>query len=275
MGRKYTPEKIFNTVMDFIDEEIMAQATNSEITKNMVEETGITTTDFNKILKNLNYPYMSLALYISARRANLAIRYLLDNPNKSIQYVSDIFGYSEASAFSRDIRKKYKFSPTEARHNHITVPDNKMSFLSSEEKVYAEKPADAPEPTKSSEKENDNMNDDIYAEMAEQRAEYLLDIMWDVNETRDYPLDMGTIEIICDLADRFDLPANMFCHDFSEKLFDLFTSDMEFERPSLETCKRLNIEKEEMKKICKLFGCKHYELTQGVVELYHNIEDYL
>ena len=79
MSKKYTPIAIFNSVVDYIDECIVQQMSASEINQSLSSDTGVHSVVLSGMLKCFNFKYTSVINYVSARRAYLALSYMLQH----------------------------------------------------------------------------------------------------------------------------------------------------------------------------------------------------
>ena len=259
MSNKYSPEKIFNMVMDYIDECIFQQMSTPDISKTMWKETGIHSSEFNTILRVLNYTYPSLSKYIPFRRACLALDHAIKNPNQSMQSIANFFGYADSSIFSREIKKHFGITPSDARKQKPDNNDNKLSFTNNEEEM-----------SKNYDKEEDNMKEGIYEALKESRIDYYIELIDNINDTYNL-LDGNAIHLISQFADMYDVSVCDLGSAISNTIFDLKTSQ-EFS-PKLEHCMDLGVTSEkELDEICEFYGCKYYELNDFLVNHYRKIK---
>lgn len=258
MSNKYISEKIFNMVMDYIDECIFQQMSTPDISKTMWKEMGIHSSEFNIILKVLNYTYPSLSKYIPFRRAYLALDHAIKNPKQSMQSIANFFGYADLSIFSREIKKHFGVTPSDARKQKPDNKDNKLWFTDHEEM------------SKNYDKEENNMNEDIYEALKESRIDYYIELIDNINDTYNL-LDGNAIHLISQLADMYDVSVRDLGGAISNTIFDLKTSQ-EFS-PKLEHCIDLGIASEkELDEICEFYSCKYYELNDFLVNHYRELK---
>lgn len=256
-SNKYTPEEIFNMVMDYIDECIADnQMSSTDVREIMWKDTGIPFSDFNVILKTLNYTYPSLTKYISARRAYLALAHAVKNPGQSMESIANFFGYSGNSVFSREIKNHFNLMPKEARKQNYIPPDNKLSFTNHAEEASSKK----------SNKEENNMEEKIYEAFKESRIDYYIHLMESIDDTYNV-LDGNSIHLISQLADMYDVSVYDLGSAISNTIFDLKTSQEL--SPKVEHCMDLGItSKEELDELCEFYDCKYYELNDFLVDNY-------
>lgn len=258
MSSKYTPEAIFNMVMDYIDECITDyQMSSADISDKMLESTGIHSSEFNKILKNLNFTYPSLSKYIPARRAYLALDHTIKNPTQSIQSIANFFGYADSSIFSREVKKHFKITPSEARKQKYIPHDNKLSFTNHKES------------TKNYIKEENNMNEDIYEALKDNRIDYYIQLMESINDTYNV-LDGNSIHLISQLADMYDVSVCALSDAIADTIFDLKTSQEL--SPKVEHCMDLGITLKELNEVCEFYDCKYYELNDFLIDHYRELK---
>jgi AraC-like DNA-binding protein len=245
-------KNVFDTVMDYIDENI--HETTEAIKIGIHRATGYNSKDFGGYFQML-IPDMSFYRYIITRKLYFAGKELYEKPDKSICEIALDYGYSEQSALNRAMKNYFDCTPNELRKGLKIIPDDKMKFSG-----FCEK-----------NERTDNRLKNIIERFNEvgmltgKSEEYLEAFERASNE---YGFDADTCYAISEVAERLEIPVETLIESCFDLMADIYSSP-DYLSPEVEAAIDCGISSEaELKEICSYFDCKYYDLDSFMVEAY-------
>jgi AraC-like DNA-binding protein len=245
-------KNVFDTVMDYIDENI--HETTEAIKIGIHRATGYNSKDFGGYFQML-IPDMSFYRYIITRKLYFAGKELYEKPDKSICEIALDYGYSEQSALNRAMKNYFDCTPNELRKGLKIIPDDKMKFSG-----FCEK-----------NERTDNRLKNIIERFNEvgmltgKSEEYLEAFERASNE---YGFDADTCYAISEVAERLEIPVETLIESCFDLMADIHSSP-DYLSPEVEAAIDCGISSEaELKEICSYFDCKYYDLDSFMVEAY-------
>lgn len=245
-------KNVFDTVMDYIDENI--QETTEAIKIGIHRATGYNSKDFGGYFQML-IPDMSFYRYIITRKLYFAGKELYEKPDKSICEIALDYGYSEQSALNRAMKNYFDCTPNELRKGLKKIPDDRLEF------------ADFCE----NKQRNDNrlMNTlerlDEVGMLTGKSVEYLEAFE---RASKEYAFDADTCYAISEVAERLEIPVEALIEGCFGLMIDIHSSP-DYLSPEVEAAIDCGISSEsELKEICAYFDCKYYDLDSFMVNAY-------
>ena len=237
----------FDVVMDYIDENIRSDL--DVIKKGIINLIGFDSNTFGYYFRVLTGD--TLGSYIRNRRLYYAAKELQRYPQKTICDIALDFGYSDQSSFTRAFTTKYDLSPTELRksNTYYIFENNKYYYEDFDSQV------------------TDSRFRKIGREF--ERTGFItgsdLEFIKKLeNGQKEFGFDIDTCYAIADLSERLQVPT-------SDLMLACFCLVEESKNDEL-TAIKLGLSYEDLQKICEYYRCEQYELNDGMVDEYYQLQ---
>ena len=241
--------KVLDTALSIIDKNI--RLSHQEIARTIYAETGYCDQDFNKFLSVISSGKLTLCSYIRKRRLYFAVCDSINNPEKSLAYIAQDYGYSDQSAFTRAVKAEFGESPAALRKSKKEIPDNRLNldnYVSSSSRLKAVL---------------DRFESNSFSGTD---GEYFLSF---IHATDELGFDTSTCCLISELSEKLSIPFGHLleqCFEMAihfEEVYEVLPDEI------AEFMMDLGIEnREELQVLCQHYNCKWYELTFVQVKIY-------
>ena len=241
--------KVLDTALSIIDKHI--RLNHREISRKIYAETGYCDQDFNKFLSVVSSGELTLRGYIRKRRLYFAVCDLLSNPDLSLSFIAQDYGYSDQSAFTRAVKAEYGEAPAELRKSKKEIPDNRVNlenFVSNSSRL-------------------DSILERLETDsLSNTDWHYFEDF---IHATDELGFDTSTCCLISELSEKLSIP---FAH-LIRQCFEMaiqYEQECEYQPDEkTEFMMDLGIDsEEELQELCQHYNCKWYDLTFVQVTIY-------
>lgn len=241
--------KVLDTALSIIDKYICLD--NKEIVKKIYTETGYRDQDYNKFLSIVSSGKLTLCDYIRKRRLYFAVCDLMNHPEKSLVDITQDYGYSEQSAFTRAVKKEYSKTPAELRKSKLEIPDNRKMI----EGYFSKKSRLDSVMDRITSDGVYNWHDDSYFESF-------------IHATEEFGFDVATCCLISELSEKLDIPFAFLMKSCFEMAIK-YHSTPDYIPSHIDYVIDIGITSDkELYAICKYFDCEYYDLTDWHVQEY-------
>lgn len=235
----------FDIVMNYIEENVdkPTEEIKREIPK-LIGRNGRAFSESFALLTGYTLDY-----YIRQRRLLYAVRDVVLKPGKTLAQIALEYQFSDQAAFSRAVKSKYHFTPTEIRDNGV---------------LLSEDPFRLADYTKS--EEDPTLQKLIRSMEVENWIEEDIDLMMQIDElNKDFGLEWDTCCMILNLAERLDVPYDYLFDACTTAMMDAHSAGEYFVSEMAEIeyeiwLQEMGIEsEEELKAICEFFHTKYLD----------------
>lgn len=247
-------KNVFDTVMDYIDENI-CQGTE-EMNRGIYGVSHYSDADFNKFISVLTSGEMTLQTYIRKRKLYFATLELVSENTKSITDIAMKY-YENPTSFNRALKAEYGKTPSQIRKEKFSAPNNRIYFSE-----FCET--------------NKSRLDEVLNELTHTGdIHYMSDYRYFedfIHATEEYGFSTSTCCAISTVAENLGIPFGHLLNECFEMMIDIH-SDPDYIDPEIEAAIDCGIKsEEEMRAICKYYGCRYYQINRIMVEEYrkHN-----
>lgn len=241
--------KVLDNALSIIDKHI--RLNHKDISRKIYAETGFCDQDFNKFISVASSGALTLRSYIRKRRLYFAVCDMISNPDKTLAFIAQEYGYSDQSAFTRAVKAEYGEAPAELRKAKKEIPDNRLSLES-----YIS---------------NSSRLDSIIERLG---ADNLSNTDWQyfetfIHATDELGFDTSTCCLISELSERLSIPFGHLLEQCFEMAIENDRYDDLHPDEKTEFMMDLGIESDdELQELCQHYNCKWYDLTFIQVTIY-------
>ena len=235
----------FDIVMDLIEEN--ADKSTEEIKREIPKLIGRNGRAFSESFALLTGH--TLDYYIRQRRLLHAVRDVALKPQKALAQIALEYQFSDQAAFSRAVKAKYHFTPTEIRDKGILLSEDPFRLVN-----FIKSDADPAMRKLTRSMEIDNWVDED------------IELMMQIDElNKDFGLEWDTCCMILNLAERLDIPYGYLLDACTSAMMDAHMAGAFFvpEMAEIEYeiwLQEMGIEsEEELKAICEFFHTKYLD----------------